>query len=318
MDNEIQVTVASDDSQGFTVGDGVNGVVPHEDNPAQDVEKPQLRNKNRSSRAEQLRQENAALAKQNEELARALEQRDYYLETQSRIIDEQKKQAEESELEQATSTLDEREKTILGQMKYAKEEGLVDDELMLTKELSKIQADRSALSLLTDLQENDTKDETYFRPEIPYSKPQVAPKPQYPDAFYDYLDRNPDLNPSSDRFNAQKLAEAEEAAANVTDLLIKGGNQASVGTPIFYEAVDLVLNQSKHRASTLGVAREDQLYDVTPSGVRNISKEELSFIRNLPVYLDDGTEASEQQKIERYLNAGKNIQYRQSGSTRVI
>jgi hypothetical protein len=317
--NEIQVTVASDDSQGFTVGDGADGIVPHEENPItidQEVEeKP--KQSSRALRAEKLRQENAALRRQNEEMAQVLTQREQYLNQQQAYIEEQKKKASKAEVEAAESTLDEREQNILGRMKAAKEEGLVDEEILLTKELSKLQADRSALSLLSDMQETDNSSETYFQPEYQYRPPQHQEQ-QYPEAFYDYLERNPELDPNSSRFDMGKLKAAEDMAKNLTDMLVRDGHKHKIGTDFFYEVLDDAMKTSSRQPSTLGVSRNDQLYDMRSSGARNISKEELSFIRNLPVYLDDGTEASEQQKIERYLNAGKNINYRQSGSTRVV
>lgn len=312
MDNEIQVTVTSDDSQGFTVGEGTEGVVPHEE-VVESVESQPTVSKSRAPRAERLRKENALLRQQNEELAAMLRERDHYLQAQREELLKQTREAEEREVEAAEQTLAEREKTILGQMKYAKEEGLVDDEVLLTRELSKIQADRSALDLLSGMKE----EETYFKPE-PYVRPEVSQPtaPDFSEEFLDYLERHPELNPQHRLFDSEKLARAEEIARDLTSILHKQGDGSLVGTSMFYNVIDDALSKSSRREepATLGVSRGKVAADPAYS----ISKGELSFIRRLPVYLDDGTEASEEQKIQRYLKAGENIKHTQTGSTRVL
>jgi hypothetical protein len=276
------------------------------------------------------------------------------LQEQERRLAEQQAMLEQSEQYKNTyyeNNLQTRETAILNELKVAKEEGDVDREIALSKELAKVAADQSTYGLYKSQMRNQPP---AYEPHPTYNDPNIYPEPNFGNGLrpqednYDYeepvneayenwLYKNSWADPASRNFSPHLREEANKLANELDDMLRYNGDADVIGTPSYFASIDEAMSQrygikkqertpvsrepqnssySVAPVSRSGSSMADQYMRRNPNSTRNsvqLTEEEYKIARNLQIKMPDGTWRSGPEAMRRYME-GKKIPLEKPGS----
>lgn len=181
-----------------------------------------------------------------------------------------------------------RENAIINELKVAKEEGNIDKEIELSKELAKVAADKSTHGLYKSQLNNQPRYEPSPVPNYPYNnQSNLYPEPTYGrdlhspnnyeepinEAYDNWLDKNPWADPESQNYSPRLRDEAVSLANELDEMLRYNGNSEYIGTPKYFDSIDNLMserygiqsqNQTQNNEYQEPKPRESQSYSVAP------------------------------------------------------
>lgn len=242
------------------------------------------------------------------------------------------------------NNLQTREKAIINELKVAKEEGDIDKEISLSKELAKVAADQSTHGLYKSQLKNQPNQNQFnydnhqnFYPEPTYGNNVQGNETDYGEPVnesYDlWLEKNPWADPESQNYSPRLRNEANELANELDEMLRYNGNANYIGTPAYFESIDNLMAEkysvqnkdTKQRepqsysspssynvapVSRNGSSMADQYMSKNPNNTRqhiSLSEDEYKIARNLQIKLPNGKFASSDEAIRLYAE-GKRVQ----------
>lgn len=286
------------------------------------------------SRIDQLTFENNVREAQNQELLAKLQE-------QERLLSEKHYQLEQNEQHKNAyyeNNLVTRENSILSELKVAKEEGDVDKEIALSKELAKVEAEKSTYGLYKSQLRNQPSapsvEDTYEAPENKYyptpSLPQEHQEPEN-EVYEDWLEKNQWADPGSSHFSPRLRQEIDQVDAELSDLLRYNGESHLIGTLPYFESLDRIMKerygvkgdsseppQDSHERSSPaapysvapvsrnGASMADQYIASNPNNTRHstsLSEDEYKIARNLQIKLPNGRYVTGNEAVKRYAEA---------------
>lgn len=282
---------------------------------------------------------------QTQELLAKVQEQEQRLSQQQALL-EQNEQYKNAYYENNLLT---REQAILNELKVAKEEGDVDKEIALSKELAKVTADQSTYGLYKSQLKNQSihpNNNTYnnYQSNI-YPSPTFGSELQSPDNYYEepvneaydsWLERNSWADPESKNFSPRLREEANHLANELDEMLRYNGNADIIGTPAYFESIDNLMSQAYSVQKGEPKTRDSQYYGVAPVS-RNgssmadqymsqhpnntrrhmpLSEDEYKIARNLQIKLPNGRYATGDEAVRRYAEA-KRFQ-NSSGSQKLV
>lgn len=279
---------------------------------------------------------------------------------------EQRLAAQQAQLEQNEqyknayyeNNLQTRENAILNELKVAKEEGDVDREISLSKELAKVAADQSTYGLYKSQQlKNQNQYNNYSHQDNIYPEPtygnnvqNYTPDSNYAEPIneaYDlWIERNPWADPESNNYSPRLRNEAVELANELDEMLRYNGNSDIIGTPAYFESIDNLMSQrysvkkdqpsqqyeeprqreSQYYNNVAPVSRNgssmaDQYMTKNPNNTRqhmSLSEDEYKIARNLQIKLPNGKYATGDEAVRRYAEAKRKHNTNPYGSQKLV
>lgn len=257
-------TVPEDDSSIPMVEEQTQEGVIEEQLPEQEKksERHHARREKLKHKLNQARYESKLKDEQNQRLLLELQEKD-------RLLAEKQYQVEEAvnnDHNRYFESLLLREQAVLNELKIAKEEGDIQKDIDLTKDLSKVMAEKSTYDLYKSQLHNpmgqQDPQESYY-PQS-YAPPMVQQNSYQDygehenDHYEDWLDRNEWADPRSRRYSPQLRGEAEGLSKQFSDLLISEGRQDLIGTPEYYHSLDNIM---RNRDENTNEGQQPQNYE---------------------------------------------------------
>ncbi len=287
-------------------------------------------------RIDQITFEKNVREAQTQELFAKIQEQEQRLADQQALL-EQNEQYKNAYYENNLQT---RQMAIENELKVAKEEGDIDKDIALSKELAKITADQSTYGLYKSQLKNQSNQNTY---NSNYNNQQnIYPEPTYgnniqsPDNYdepineaYDlWLEKNSWADPESQNYSSRLRNEANDLANELDEMLRYNGNSNIIGTPAYFESIDNLMSQRysvRNEESTQeeprqrgsqsynvapvsrnGSSMADQYMTKNPNNTRqhtSLSEDEYKIARNLQIKLPNGKYATGDEAIRRYAEA---------------
>jgi hypothetical protein len=291
-------------------------------------------------RIDQVTFEKSVREAQTQELLARIQDQEQRLAQQQSLL-EQNEQYKNAYYENNLQT---REAGIINELKVAKEEGDIDKEIALSKELAKVTADQSTYGLYKSQLKNQSTHN--------YNDPDIYPEPTYgnnipvPEPTYDepvneaydlWLERNPWADPESRNYSPRLRDEANQLADEINERLRYNGNSDIIGTPAYFDSIENLMSQryglqneakpQKEQSQYYNVApvsrngssMADQYMTRNPNNTRRhipLSEDEYKIARNLQIKLPNGKYATGDEAVLRYSEA-KRMQ-NPSGSNKLV
>lgn len=262
------------------------------------------------------------------------------LQYHEQLLAEKQQQLEQNEQHKNAyyeNTLHTRGEAILNQLKTAKEEGDIEKEVVLSRELAQIEADKSTYNLYKSQQRSQPSYSESDYDEIqesPYYSEPVYSQPSYEEpeneALDDWLEKNQWADPQSHHFSPRLREEVNILSAELDDILRYNGNANIIGTPQYFKTLDNLMaekyavssnqQQLEERQTSSGhynvapVARNgalmsDQYMSKNPNSTRRstpLTQEEYNFARNLKIRMPDGSfRSGSSEALKRFAEAIK-------------
>lgn len=273
-------------------------------------------------RLEQATFERNVREAQTQELLAKVQEQEQRLATQQALL-EKNEQYKNAYYENNLQT---RENAILNELKIAKEEGDVDKEIALSKELAKVAADQSTYGLYKSQLKNKSNQNSYtdrrdFYPQTNYGN-EFQHQNDYEDpineAYDSWLERNEWADPESRNYSPRLRDEANQLANELDEMLRYNGDADIIGTPKYFESIDNLMAErysvQKNRSqesqysgvapvSRNGSSMADQYMTKNPNNTRRhtpLTEEEYKIARNLQIKLPNGKWATGDEAIRRY------------------
>lgn len=281
------------------------------------------------NRIERLTFENNVREAQNRELLARVQEQERLLAEKQQLL-EQNEQYKNAYYE---NDLETRGNAILNELKVAKEEGDVEKEVTLSKELAKVEAAKST--------HNFYKAQLRNQPQPDYSTDAIENKyyPSYPqeslqeepenEAYENWLEKNQWADPNSPTFSPRLRQEIDNIDAEFADLLRFNGQADKIGTPEYFSALDNVMKErysvqssarkeNQMQKSTYNVApvsrngssMADQYMASHPNNTRQstpLTEAEYRIARNLQIKLPNGKYLTGADAVKRYAEAKHNF-----------
>lgn len=321
MDSESPLT----DFQNVRADDGI-------DESHQDIDRKQKDKKvsgktvsSLKKRLDQVVHEKNIREAQTQELLARVQEQERRLSEQQSIL-EQNEQYKNAYYENNLQT---REQAILNELKVAKEEGDIDKEINLSKELAKVAADQSTYGLYKSQLRNKPN---YDRHENTHPEPTYGREPYYShdnyeepinEAYDSWLEKNPWADPESRNYSPRLRDEATNLANELDEMLRYNGNSDFIGTSEYFQSIDNLMaerysvKEKEPRAresqysnvapvSRNGSSMADQYMQSRPNDTRRhmpLTEDEYKIARNLQIKLPNGEWASSDECVRRYAEA---------------
>jgi len=291
-------------------------------------------------RIDQITYERNVMEAKAQELMNRIQEQEQILADQQALL----KQNEQYKNAYYENNLHTREKAILSELKFAKEEGDVDKEIALSKELAKVTADQSTYGLYKSQLKNqnispvnynsyqDPHTNLYPNPTIRYNEP-------INEAYDSWLEKNTWADPESSNYSPRLREEANQLANELDEMLRYNGNAEFIGTPAYFDSIDNLMSQmysvkkndqdqmprdsqsySVAPVSRNGSSMADQYISRNPNNTRqhmSLSEDEYKIARNLQIKLPNGKYATGDEAVRRYAEA-KRFQNPQGSQKLVI
>lgn len=225
-----------------------------------------------------------------------------------------------------------REKAILSELKVAKEEGDVDKEIALSKELAKVTADQSTYGLyksqLKNQNTNPVNYNSYQEPQANlYPNPTIRYEEPINESYDLWLEKNTWADPESNNYSPRLREEANQLANELDEMLRYNGNAELIGTDAYFNSIDNLMSQiysvNNHGQGQDQTPRDSQSYNVAPvsrngssmadqyisrnpnntRGHMSLSEDEYKIARNLQIKLPNGRYATGDEAVRRYAEA---------------
>lgn len=188
------------------------------------------------------------------------------------IRDQELRQKEINNQKLFENSLQSEEQAVVQRLRNARDDGDIDKEIQFQQDLARIKGEQAAFGVLKYQQQQSYQEppqETTFYPENNYNPNQYsqAYEPELPDAYVDFADRNPWINPNVGEYSPE-LAEEANVIAQEFNKRLKFNNQANlIGTDEYYSAIENVMreNYSLNSQQTSTQVQEKQ-YRSTPVG----------------------------------------------------
>ena len=206
------------------------------------------------------------------------------------------------------------ENSIVQGLRSAKEDGDIDKEIELQRDLARVKSEQAAFDVLkiqqnyqSQYEQANDLDTTFYPSVNPYSYDQYEEAPELSDEFVEFAERNPWVNPNAQEFSPELSQEADTIAAEFNKRLKFNNQSHLIGTDEYYSAIENVMrdsyslkSQNQHQQqqqrtytpSVGGVSRQgasmaDQYMSRTNSGSRSsaipLTPQEYKIARNLQV-----------------------------------
>ena len=288
-------------------------------------------------RIEQVTFEKNVREAQTRELLTKIQEQEQRLADQQALL-EQNEQYKNAYYENNLQT---RENAIVNELKVAKEEGDVDKEISLSKELAKVTADQSTYGLYKSQLKNQSNqpqyNSNYDNTQNIYPEPTYGNNIQGPDSDYGepineaydvWLERNSWADPESQNYSPRLRNEANELANELDEMLRYNGNTNVIGTPAYFKSIENLMSQRyavqneepRQRepqsqsynvapVSRNGSSMADQYMMKNPNNTRqhmSLSEDEYKIARNLQIKLPNGKMASSDEAVRLYADAKRN------------
>ncbi len=346
------------DEPTISIGDEVNDDVPQAQEHDQNFDQKQQKDKKTSrktveglkKRIDQITFEKNVEAAQKKELLAKVQ-------TQERWIAEQQSLLEQNEQHKNAyyeNNLQTREKSIINELKVAKEDGDIDKEIALSKELAKVTADQSTYGYYKSQLRKQNSPDNYndnIYPQPTYGNDvhsQDYPNNNYEEpineAYDSWLDRNSWADPESRDYSPRLRDEATVLANDLDEMLRYNGKAQFIGTEDYFKSIDNLMSErygvkgserdqeqeleprqmdrqsySVAPVSRNGSSMADQYIRKNPNNTRNhtsLTEEEYKIARNLQIKLPNGSYATGDEAVRRYAEA-KGMK-RTTGSNKII
>lgn len=230
--------------------DGEDAIAPAKPAPAPIIEERPQKSQKREKIAS-LKHENITLAEQNQQLLYALEERNRQIEEREAALREHEnllasyKKKEEAHLDES---YEREENDLLAALKEAKLEGDIDREVLLSRELNRLNAEQAKIDIFRSVGSVDEEPETYFDSTTPWVQPRVPvqytpPAPQMSEAALDFIDKNPWADPQAEEYNPKLVQKADDFAAQLKKSYQENGIGDQIGTPSFFDSVSNIVNK---------------------------------------------------------------------------
>ncbi len=245
MNQEHGFTVDEDPG----VAEGNDSFVDHEVNAVQRENRKTRRNKNPAKeRISRLINDNHAKDQINMQLQAELAEKEHLL-----SVREHELRSKELNNQQLFETnLKAEEYSIIQGLRSAKEEGDIDREIELQRDLARVKGEQTTFDVLKiqqQYQDPATHDEedTSFYPSVnpyAYEADHYQEAPELPDEFVDFIERNPWVNPNAREFSPELAQEADALATEFTKRL-KFNNQAHlVGGDEYFAEIENIMRDN--------------------------------------------------------------------------
>ena len=157
------------------------------------------------------------------------------------------------------------ERSILSNLRQAKEEGDIDEEIKYSQDLARIKAEQMAYDVLKiqqQYQPQPVQEETTFYPTIDYqSASDHDIEMDLPEEYTNFLDRNTWANPESSNYSERLRAEADLIASEFNESL-KFNNQAHlIGTQDYFDSIEGLM---RDRYAPPSEQEDDSSYEQEP------------------------------------------------------
>lgn len=283
-------------------------------------------------RIDQITFEKNVREAQTQQLFAKVQEQEQRLAAQQALLE----QSEQSKNSYYENNLQTRETAVINELKVAKEEGDVDREIALSKELAKVTADQSTYGLYKSQLKNQ-----YNQPQYNYdNQTNIYPEPTYGTNIHDpninvnydepvneiydsWLERNPWADPDSQNYSPRLRDEASQLANEFDEMLRYNGNADVIGTADYYQSIENLMSdryavkneEPKRRESQSysvapvsrnGSSMADQYMSKHPNNTRrhtSLTEDEYKIARNLQIKLPNGKYATGDEAIRRYADA---------------
>lgn len=255
-----------------------------------------------------------------------------HLQEKERLLAEKQMQVEtaiSNDHSRYLETLGLREQSILNELKVAKEEGDLQKEIDLTKDIAQVVADKSTYGLYKSQMHNQRNQGTEYEEDayspypyqysIPYQEPYAEPENEH---MENWLDRNPWADPSSSNYSQRLRGEVGQLASELDEMLKYNGRADMIGTSYYFDSLDNLMRDkygtgnersaqnSGHSGGPMvapvsrsGSSMSDQYMSTHPNSTRggmSLTKEEYALARNLQIQMPNGRMRSSAEAIELY------------------
>ncbi len=169
------------------------------------------------------------------------------------------------------SNLENEERSILQNLKLAKEDGDIDAEIKFQQDLARVKGEQTTYNVLKQQQQytpSDVEDsDTTFYPTntnpYNYDESQYADDPQdqyeedLPEAYQEFLDRNPWANPNSQQYSPELADEATVFAAELNKRLKFNNSSNMIATDEYFSTIENVMRERYSVDDSESDAEED-------------------------------------------------------------
>jgi len=331
------------DEPTVSIMDEVNDDVPQVQEHDQNFDQKQQKDKKTSrktveglkKRIDQITFEKNVEAAQKKELLAKIQAQERWIAEQQSLL-EQNEQHKNAYYENNLQT---REKSIINELKVAKEDGDIDKEIALSKELAKVTADQSTYGYYKSQLRKQNSPDNYnenFYPQPTYgndSHSQDYPNNNYEEpineAYDSWIDRNSWADPDSRDYSPRLREEATILANDLDEMLRYNGKAQFIGTEDYFKSIDSLMSErygvkgsdqeqepeprqidrqsySVAPVSRNGSSMADQYIRKNPNNTRNhtsLTEEEYKIARNLQIKLPNGKYATGDEAVRRYAEA---------------
>src|SRR5882762_3659672 len=316
------------DEPTVSIMDEVNDDVPQVQEHDQNFDQKQQKDKKTSrktveglkKRIDQITFEKNVEAAQKKELLAKVQAQERWIAEQQSLL-EQNEQHKNAYYENNLQT---REKSIINELKVAKEDGDIDKEIALSKELAKVTADQSTYGYYKSQLRKQNSPDNYnenFYPQPTYgndSHSQDYPNNNYEEpineAYDSWIDRNSWADPDSRDYSPRLREEATILANDLDEMLRYNGKAQFIGTEDYFKSIDSLMSErygvkgsdqeqepeprqidrqsySVAPVSRNGSSMADQYIRKNPNNTRNhtsLTEDEYKIARNLQIKLPNG------------------------------
>lgn len=331
------------DEPTISIRDEINDDVPQVQEHDQNFDQKQQKDKKTSrktveglkKRIDQITFEKNVEAAQKKELLAKVQAQERWIAEQQSLL-EQNEQHKNAYYENNLQT---REKSIINELKVAKEDGDIDKEIALSKELAKVTADQSTYGYYKSQLRKQNSPDNYnenFYPQPTYgndSHSQDYPNNNYEEpineAYDSWLDRNSWADSESRDYSPRLREEATILANDLDEMLRYNGKAQFIGTEDYFKSIDSLMSErygvkgsnqeqepeprqidrqsySVAPVSRNGSSMADQYIRKNPNNTRNhtsLTEEEYKIARNLQIKLPNGSYATGDEAVRRYAEA---------------
>lgn len=281
------------------------------------------------SRIDQLTFEKNVREAQNRELLARVQ-------AQEQLLAEKQFQVEKNEQHKNAyyeNGLETRGNSILNELRIAKEEADVEKEVALSKELAKVEAEKSTYNLYkSQLRNQPLPDSSYepienqYYPSSPFPQDSFSAQEEPENEVYEeWLDHNQWADPRSSHFSPRLRQEIDGIDAELSDLLRYNGDSHIIGTPEYFSALDNIMkeryvvkgnssssgrSQAVAPVSRNGSSMADQYMSSNPNRSRQstpLTEAEYRIARNLKIKLPNGKYLTGEEAVKRYADAKRSL-----------
>lgn len=198
------------------------------------------------NKIDQLTYERNVRESQNRDLLAKLQYQDELLAEKQRQLD----QNEQHKNAYYENNLHTRGNSIINELKVAKEEGDIEREIALSKDLAEVEAAKSTYNLYKSQQKQHPTENSYTQEyntgeynnyNVPYQQPSYN-EPEN-EVLDEWLEKNQWADPNSPSYSPRLSKEVTDLSSELDDILRYNGSSHLIGTPEYYHTLDNLMNE---------------------------------------------------------------------------